>query len=148
MLCKFVMETRKGSGKPYTPKTLLQLLTNLQSLAFERNEKACHFMNHKNIAFKSLHVINNVSKKLLADGVGAEKRQARVISVAEEELLWEKNILGSSSPSVLVHTVFYFCGLYFCLRGGVEHRELKLSQFEVKEIPNPSDSSSMIKCVI
>ena len=67
------------------PKTLLQLLTNLQTLAYEKNESALHFMNHKDVTFKQLHnVTNNVSKQLLADGIGAEKKQARVITEEEE----------------------------------------------------------------
>ena len=41
-------------------------------------------MNHKDVTFKQLrNVTNNVSKQLLADGIGAEKKQARVIT--EEE---------------------------------------------------------------
>ena len=85
-------------------------------------------MNHKDVTFKQLrNVTNNVSKQLLADGIGAEKKQARVITEEEEGIHWEKKVLGCHSPTSLLHTIFYFCGMYFCLRGGAEHRELKLS---------------------
>ena len=84
------------------------------------------------MAFKPLHnVLNNISNKLLADGVGAEKKQARIISAAEEEIHWEKKVLGSHSPSSLLNSIFFYCGLYLCLWGGGEHRELKFSQFQV-----------------
>ena len=33
-----------------------------------------------------------------------------------------------SDPLSLLHAVFYYNGKNFCLRGGIEHRELKLSQ--------------------
>ena len=143
MLCRFVLEARLANGKHYTPNTLLQLLTNLQTLAYEKNESALHFMNHKDVTFKQLHnVTNNVSKQLLADGIGAEKKQARVITEEEEGILWEKKVLGCHSPTSLLHTIFYFCGMYFCLRGGAKHRELKLSQLEVQV------SSNGVKCLV
>ena len=33
MLCRFIVEAKQRSGEPYCPKTLLQLLINLQSYA-------------------------------------------------------------------------------------------------------------------
>ena len=91
MLCQFVSEARQGNGRPYTPKTMLQLLTNLQSVAFSRNRTACHFMNHHDVNFQPLHnVLNNTSKELLKEGVGAQKKQARIITEEEEEELWQK----------------------------------------------------------
>ena len=33
MLCRFIVEAKQHSGEPYCPKTLLQLLINLQSYA-------------------------------------------------------------------------------------------------------------------
>ena len=86
LLSKFVAEARRSNGSFYTPKTLVQLLSNLQSAAYARNPKARHFMDAKNIAFKPLHnVLNNMCKRLLSDGVGAQKKQARVLTRREEE---------------------------------------------------------------
>lgn len=46
----------------------------LQNVAFARNPQACHFMYHKDIHFKPLHnVLDNLPKKLLTEGIGAEK---------------------------------------------------------------------------
>ena len=149
LLSKFAAEARQFNGKPYTPKTLLQLMTNLQSQAFAKNPRACNFMDYKDVVFKPLHnVLNNMSKKLLSQGVGAEKKQARVITDVEEDMLWEKKVMGSHSPVTLQNSVFFYCGLYFCLRGGSEHRDLKYSQFQVKEVQDPVESARMVKCVV
>ena len=56
--------------------------------------------------------------------------------------------MGIHSPTSLQNAVFFYSGMYFCLRGGVEHRELKLSQFEVKEVVDPVVEKKMIKCLI
>ena len=121
---------------------------NLQGLTFVKNPHACHFMDHKAIAFQPFHnVMNNLSKKLLSESVGAQKRQARVITEKEENLLWEKGVIGIDTPSCLLNAIFFYCGMIFCLRGGAEHRELKYSQFKFQEVQDPVDSSEMVMSV-
>ena len=83
-------------------------MTNLQSLALTKNASACHFMSHADPIFKELHnVLNNISKKLLSDGIGAEKKQARVVTEVEENILWEKRVMGLGSPMSLQNAVFF-----------------------------------------
>ena len=61
-------------------------------------------------------------------GVGAEVKHTNIISKKEEQELWEKNVLGVDTPESLFRAVFYYNGKNFYLRGGKEHRALKLSQ--------------------
>ena len=49
-----------------------------------------------------------------------------VISQAEEDLLWSSEVMGLHS---LFHTIFFLNGKTLCLRGGREHKNLKISQF-------------------
>ena len=55
--------------------------------------------------------------------------------------------MGTHSPTSLQHAIFFYCGLCFCLRGGEEHCQIKLSQFEVKEMPHPTEKRKMIKAL-
>ena len=110
-------------------------MVNLQGLAFSKNQNDCHFMNHRDKAFKSLHnATNNLSKQLLAAGVGAVKQQARVITEKEEYELREKGIMGRETPDALLNAIFFNCGIRFCLRSGAEHRDLKFSQIKLEEV--------------
>lgn len=86
MLSKFVAEARqKSASKLYTPKSLLQLMINLQSVVYENNPQVCLFMDEKNVILAPLHnVLDNLSKKLLSEGIGAEIKQTRVIDVSEK----------------------------------------------------------------
>ena len=147
MMCKFIIEVRQRNGSPYSPKTLWQLATNLQSYALKENPNSCRFMDSKNPVFKLFHnVLNNTSRKLLSEGIGATKNQAQVVTPNEESMLWKKGTIGTHSPNALLNAVFY-CGMYFCLRGGVEHRELKMSQLVFKDVANPSDETQTIRCL-
>ena len=51
-------------------------------------------------------------KQLHGHGLGAKKCQAEPISQEEEELLWEKELLGQHSAQALVS------GTYFALQSG------------------------------
>jgi len=102
LLCKFIVEARQRNGTPYCPKTLLQLATNLQSHALKVNAKSCRFMDGKNQDFQPFHnALNNTSKKLLSEGVGAEKKQARIVTHHEEVTPWERGAIGTHSPIAL-----------------------------------------------
>ena len=50
-----------------------------------------------------------------------------------EDSLWEKNILGSESPEMLLRTTFYLIGLNFGMTGGDEHRRLAINKCSVLE---------------
>ena len=53
-----------------------------------------------------------------------QKKKAKVIRSEEEDLLWEKGLLGEHNPQVLLDTLVYYIGLYFAIQGG-EHRKLR-----------------------
>ena len=63
------------------------------------------------------------------EGIGTKKIQARIVTESIENHLWESGIMGLNSSLALQNAVFFYSGVYLCLRGGNEHRELKLSQF-------------------
>ena len=68
-------------------------------------------------------------QRLHQNGVGADVKHAEIITSEEEETLWSAGVLGVSSPKALLRAIFFLNGKNFCLRGGQEHRDLKLSQF-------------------
>ena len=129
-LSLFVVEMRNKKGQPYPPKTLYQL-TGLHRHAITINPQTPHFLNKGNSAFLKLHnVIDNHFKALRKEGVGSEAKHTEIITKEEENKLWTGGILGLTlSPKALLRTIFFYNGKNFCLRGGAEHRGLKLSQF-------------------
>ena len=87
-------------------------------------------IDQKNADFKELHfTMDSVFRSLRVEGVGVQVKHASIITIKEENLLWEQGVLNLSNPLGLLRTVFYSNGKVFYLRGGKEHRCLKLSQF-------------------
>ena len=74
--------------------------------------------------------MDSVYRGLRAQGVGAVKRPAEAFTKEEEKLLWSSGVIGTDNPVALQRAVFYYNGKVFCLRGGVEHRHLILSQIK------------------
>ena len=56
-------------------------------------------------------------------------KQASIFTPDEESLLWESGVIGNHNPLALLRAVFFYNGKTFCLRGGMEQRHLKRSQF-------------------
>ncbi|CAC5385130.1 unnamed protein product [Mytilus coruscus] len=115
-----------------------ELSTSLQYFIAEAKKKTEGYYRHQksfSINFftdpeflLARQVLDAVMKERATEGLGANTRkQADVISVDEETSLYDKGILGVDNPQQLLDTLLYLCGLHFALRGGTEHRRLRLN---------------------
>ena len=77
-------------------------------------------------------------KQLRRNGLGSKKRQIKPLTIEEENLLWEKGLLGSKDPQTLVGTMN---GLYFALRSGQEHRQLRMDACQKFSFMRDQDKS-------
>lgn len=74
-------------------------------------------------------------RKLHLAGVGTTVNKTPVLSQLDEDQLWASHVLDPDTPQGLLNCLFFLNGKNFCLRGGVEHRELKLSPFRREVVP-------------
>ena len=56
--------------------------------------------------------MDNHFRSLRQLGVGAN---AKIITSEEEDLVWERGVMGSNAPLVLLHGVFFIMGINICL---------------------------------
>jgi hypothetical protein len=127
VLSQFIVEERKDQGIRYPPKTLHELMSSLQKYIELKGRKVNFFSG---IEFEKLRKSLDVEMKCSAkSNLGLNRKQAEVISVEIEKLLWEQGILGSENPECLLRTVFYLIGLNYGMRAGDEHRRLSLTNF-------------------
>ena len=128
-LCKFVTEVRKGTGQEYTPRSLYLILSGLQR--HMRKLRPLDTINlFKDIHYKPLkNVCDSVFKQLHQKGIGTETKETPVLSKDDEDELWKK-VFSLDTPKGLLQAVFFCNGKNFCLRGGQEQRNLKISQLK------------------
>ena len=128
-LCKFVVEVRKADGSEYTPRSIYLLLAGLQR-SIRRSSPKEEINIFSDYQFKELkRVCDAVFKKLHSEGIGSTKKSASVLGPEEEKKLWDTGVINLSTPVGLLRAVFFYNGKNFCLRGGAEQRNLKISQF-------------------
>ena len=78
------------------------------------------------LRFSDLHnTLDGVCVKLRKEGIGASVHHAPIITLEDENLFWSSGALGPDNPSSLLRAM---AGLHFSLRGGQEHRDLKVDQ--------------------
>ena len=65
---------------------------------------------------------------LHATEVGWQTKHARVPTKDDEDKLWNSGVMGTRTPRAVQNAVFYVVGKMFSLRGGVEMRQVKISQ--------------------
>ena len=88
-------------------------------------------MDKKDLRFRELHGTLDVHfHQLHSEGIGRQVQHAEIITKSEENQLWKSGVMGTSTPRSLQNAVFYYVGKLCCLRGGQEHRALKLSQLK------------------
>ena len=110
-------EVRKQNGDEYPPSTVHHLYCGLMChLRWNGQPSIDFFSDSEFTSFKAS--LDVEMKKLQSKGIGSLTKQAEVLTETDEELLWEKGLLGDSTPQILLNTVIVFNGLY--LPCGVE----------------------------
>ena len=128
-LSTFFLEVRKGDGQPYCPRSLSSMLSGIHRYIQANSAHKVNIQQQEG-EFKRLHtLLDNLYSQLHKQGIGTTKVQASIISTSQEQHLWMSNTFNDETPLGIINAVFYYNGINFVLRGGVEHRKLTIEQF-------------------
>ena len=111
-LCRFVLEIRRHDGEQYPPASLYQLCCSLLRYLHAAGRAEVNIFEQTEFhMFRT--TLDSEMKRLSSTGQYIHKQQAKSVTVEDESLLWELGLLGTTSPTVLLHTLVYMVGLYF-----------------------------------
>ena len=106
-LCCFVLEMRKEDGSEYPPSTICSLVSGINRV-IKRNNMPFSVLDKGDYKFRDLlKTLDSVSSNLHHQGIGANRNSAPVIDSRDENLFWEKGLLGYRPAKVLQCTVFF-----------------------------------------
>ena len=132
------MEIRKKNGDEFPPNTLHHIVSGLQRHLHLSGQPELDFF--KNPEFAEFRCdLDAEMKRLQRSGLGSKRRQAEPLTLEEEELLWKKGLLGSSNPQTLLDTMLFMNGMYFALRSGAEHRQLRHDPGQIELVERPGE---------
>ena len=127
-MCRFLCEFKKLDGSDFPPKTLYQICLCVQ---FFLETKGYSWRLLSDESFKQVKfTLDNVMKQRTSEGIGITVRQAQVLNMVDEDILWSSGLLGTHTPEVLLQTVMFTIGLSCSLRAGKEHYALRSVQFD------------------
>ena len=123
-MCKLIAEVVKvKDGTDYPGATLYQLCVAIQKYLFS---KGLYWKLIDGGNFDDLRtVLDNIMKERAAQSIGTTKRRANLLSIDEENIMWNEGILGDSNPDQLRNTVLFLIGINIGLRAGDEHYNLR-----------------------
>lgn len=133
-LSYFVFEVKKKDDTDYPPNTVYGLVAAIQH-HLRMLDKDFRFLNDERF-IKLRKSLDAIMKQRAAAGLGGNTKKAQIISVGEENMLWESGFLGEANGKQLVDTMVYLFGIHFALRGGKEHRRLRFTNSQITQGTN------------
>ena len=127
VLLTFINEIKCVDGEDYPPNTVYLIIVMLQ-LFFEKKGKTWKLLDGKD--FNNLrNTIDNLIKRRSMERIAQKVKRSELITMTDEEEMWDFGVLSEENPDALRNTVMYLIGLTFALRGGKEHRALRNPHF-------------------
>ena len=97
-----IIEARKSDGELYPARTICQVLQGILRYTHDKDPYTLNFIDPKNPKFKGLHRAMDMNFRNLRT-IGAD-----TITMEEENLLWERGVLGTGTPLALICSIFYY----------------------------------------
>lgn len=112
-LCKFILEACRRDKESYRPDTLYSLYCSL-FWALKENDRA-DIKPYEDPTFAVFTSTLDARMMALKSTGEYQIRRAEVISEELEEILWQKGLLGESTPQQLLDTLVFTYRPLFCI---------------------------------
>jgi len=121
-IAEFIITVRKkDSNEDYEPSSLRSLMASFEWYLKKKNYG---FSIMKDAEFEQARkVLQSKQKDLKQKGKGNKPNASVALTEEETKLLYDKELLGTSTPEALLSTIWFNNTIHFGLRGSKEHRD-------------------------
>ncbi|CAG2204141.1 unnamed protein product [Mytilus edulis] len=124
LLANFLITVRKQDGTEYEPSSLKGMMSSVDRKL--RRPKYGHSISGDNNDFQlTKDTLKTKMKVLKKQGKGNKPNRAQPLTDMEINSLYEKTLLGDSTPEAMINTLWLNNSVHFGLRGVTEHYELR-----------------------
>ena len=134
----FISEVKKVDKSDFPPNTLKEIVVMIQMYL---NEHGVYWqlLDQQSLDFQYLrNVVDNLMRQRTAMGLGTTVSSS-VISLGQEDRMFQLGLLGEHSPAVSLKTVIYMLGLHLALCGRVKHTRLRRHGFNCQIVISVDD---------
>ena len=136
LLSQFFVFVRKRDGTEYQPSSLTSMLHGI-----DRHLRDCKYtFEGKRIDIMTSVYFEDTRKALQSKrthlkslGLGNRPNRSQAIDESEEKIMWERGVLGVSTPFAILFTLWYHLTLLMGLRGRDEHRKIQFGDITVNK---------------
>ena len=126
----FLLAVRRKDGDEFEPTTIRSFFSSINRYLLMNGYK---FSLMTDVQFRQCRdILAAKSKQLKSIGKGNKPNAADEISDQDINTLYEKQVLGISSPSSIIYTMWLVCTLQFGMRTGKETHDLKWGDIDLR----------------
>ena len=127
-LSRSLNEIKKQNGDDYPGRTLRDYILALQMHLEIKGRGPFKLLEDKEF-YDIRNTLDNIMVKRNENGIGVNVRRAKEISHEDEDIMWQKGILGEDTPQQLLHTIFYLIGKFIVILSNFLCCEIKVGIF-------------------
>ena len=133
LLSHFYMTVKKKDGSEYEPSTIKDCSRSIDRFLTKNCGKSFSIL--RDVEFSgSREVLASKAKFLRREhGMGRKPNRAQELSKEEINLMWEKGVLGSTTPRALLNTVWLNNSIFFGWRANEEHYKVRYGDVVFRE---------------
>ncbi len=137
LLAEFVFCVKRNDGKEYEPTSIRGILASIQRHLRKKNYGYCIF---KDIEFSTtVQALKAKGKQLKKIGLGNRPNEAVALSDEEVDVLYSKQLLGTSTPESVINTLWLNNCMFFGLRGCKENRDMRWGDLRLSTDENGNE---------
>ena len=135
-IAEFIITVRKKDGnEDYEPSSLCSLMASFERYLKKKNYRGFSIM--KDAEFEQARkALQSKQKDLKQKGKGNKPNASVALTEEEIKLLYDKELLGTSTPEALLNTIWFNNTIHFGLRGCKEHRNMCWGDVQLRQTTN------------